>query len=47
MSQIRNGLIWRVYSLNLNIAGIKDMEQGLFMTLGICSGIGLKREALR
>lgn len=26
MSQIRNGFIWRVYSLNLNVAGIKDLE---------------------
>lgn len=26
MRQIGNGLIWRVYSLNLNVADIKDIE---------------------
>ena len=26
MRQIGNGLIWRVYSLNLNVAHIKDIE---------------------
>ena len=38
MSQIRNGFIWRVYSLNLNVAGIKDLEG---------SGTGLVHDSWR